>query len=272
MEELINTFTQYTQGARVFALLRALSLIIIGFILAKIVSSALLRIFRKRLDLQQQMVLQRGAYYLIIVLFGVSALREMGFDLGVLLGAAGILTVALGFASQTSASNLISGIFLIAERPFAMGDIIKVGNTTGEVLSINLLSIQLRTFDNVFVRVPNETVMKSEITNLSRFPIRRIDIMLHIAYKSDIALVREILFEVAEKNLLCLEEPKPLFIFQRIREGALDLQFSVWAPRDTYLDVKNSLQIDIKNALEAHQIEFPMTCVTLAPLPEPAKK
>src|SRR5690606_3033117 len=129
----------------------------------------------------------------------------LGFSLSVLLGAAGVLSVALGFASQTSASNLISGLFLIGEQPFQLGDTIKVGNTTGEVLSIDLLSVKLRTFDNLYVRIPNESLIKSEMTNLTRFPIRRFDLLIGVAYKENISQVRQIMQNVADNNPLCMD-------------------------------------------------------------------
>jgi len=133
----------------------------------------------------------------------------MGFQLSVLLGAAGILSVAIGFASQTSASNLISGLFLIGEGPFAIGDFIRVGTTEGEVLSIDLLSVKLRTPDNLFVRIPNEQLIKSEVVNLTRFAIRRLNLAVGVAYKEDIPRVRHILMQVATDNPLCLNEPAP---------------------------------------------------------------
>ena len=79
------------------------------------------------------------------------------------------------FASQTSVSNIISGIFLISEQPFQVGDLIKVGETKGVVLSIDLLSIKLRTFDNQLVRIPNENLIKNELSNITRFPIRIVE-------------------------------------------------------------------------------------------------
>jgi small-conductance mechanosensitive channel len=96
--------------------------------------------------------------------------------LGILLGTAGILTVALAFASQTSMSNVISGLFLIADNPFQVGDILQVGTTVGVVLEIGLLSVNLRKFDNTFVRPPNELLIKQEFWNLTKYPIRRLDL------------------------------------------------------------------------------------------------
>jgi small-conductance mechanosensitive channel len=91
--------------------------------------------------------------------------------------------VAIGFASQTSASNLISRLFLMIERPFSIADVIRVGNTTGEFISIDLLSVKLRNVDSFFVRIPNETMIKNEVTRLTKFPVRPADLKVGIAYK-----------------------------------------------------------------------------------------
>ena len=137
-------------------------------------------------------------------LFIFTALKQLGFDLGILLGAAGILSVAIGFASQTSAANIISGLFVVGERSVSVGDVIQVSTFTGEVLSIDWLSIKLRTFDNLYVRIPNEAFIKSEVTNLSKFPVRRVDLQVSIALREDIGHARSVLLQVAEDNVLCL--------------------------------------------------------------------
>lgn len=248
---------------RVFILLRALVIASIGFVVARAARAAVLRVMGKFLDAQQRMIVSRAVYYLLLGLFLLSALHELGFSLSILVGAAGILSVAVGFASQTSASNLISGLFLIVERPFSVGDVITLGGTTGEVLSIDLLSVKLRTFDNLYVRIPNETLIKSEVTTLTKFPIRRIDLQLGVAYKEDIAKVRELLLQLAEKNPLSLEEPKPLFIFLGFGDSAINLQFSIWVKRENFLDLKNSIQEEIKTAFEREGIEIPFPQRTL---------
>ena len=257
MNEFWSEVVNFVTIQNIWEFSRALILIIVGLTLAKLVSTAIMKILGKRFDSHRAMILKRGSYYLILVLFLIAALHELGFDLTVLLGAAGIFSVAIGFASQTSASNLISGLFLVAERPFSVGDVIQVGSTTGEVLAIDLLSVKLRTFDNLFVRIPNESLIKSEVTTLTRFPIRRLDILLGVAYKEDLKQVRELLNAVATKNPLCLEEPKPLYIFQGFGDSSLDIQFSVWAKRENFLELKNSIHEEIKNTFDEHGIEIP---------------
>jgi len=256
-------FVEFVTSDRVLSLIRAIFLVVLGLVVAKLTSIMLTRFTNKHLDTHQSMLIRRGSYYLLLGIFVVSAMKELGFNLSVLLGAAGILTVAIGFASQTSASNLISGLFLVVERPFTIGDVVRVGSTVGEILSIDLLSIKLRTFDNLYVRIPNESIIKSELTNLTRFPIRRIDLQLGVAYKETLSVVREILFDVADKNPLCLEEPKSLFIFKGFGESSLDIQFSIWVKRENFLELRNSISEEIKTAFDSNNIEIPFPHRTL---------
>ncbi len=152
---------------------------------------------------------------------------------------------------------MISGLFLLGEKPFQVGDYITVGERTGEVLSIDALSVKLRTFDNLFVRIPNETLIKSEVVTLTRFPIRRIDLKIGVAYKEDIGRVQEVLVEVADRNRLCLDDPPPLFIFLGFGDSSLDLQFSVWATRENYIELRNTIHTEVKAAFDAAGIEIP---------------
>lgn len=240
---------------RVF--IRVLIILGVGLFLARLVNRILFRAFRASLNPHQMMLIRLGSYYLLLILFALWVLQELGLDPGILLGTAGVLTIAIGFASQTSMSNLISGFFLIGEKPFAVGDIIRVGDTTGEVLSIDSLSVKLRTFDNTYVRIPNELIIKSQVMTLTKFPIRRIDLQIGVAYKEDLNRVRQVLFDVADKNPLALEEPQPLFVFQGFGDSALEMQFSVWVRREEYLTLRNSIQKEIKSAFDKEGIEIP---------------
>ncbi|WP_018232569.1 mechanosensitive ion channel family protein [Thioalkalivibrio thiocyanodenitrificans] len=260
---MLESTLNFLASDQVMGVLRAVLFLLAGVVLARLVARLMQRFMARRFSAHHAMVLRRLAFYLILALFLASALNELGFSLGVLLGAAGVLSVALGFASQTSASNLISGLFLIGERPFGTGDVIKVGDTTGEVLSVDLLSVKLRTFDNLFVRIPNETLIKSQVTTLTRFPIRRFDLQLGVAYKEDIERVRKILMRVADQNALCMDEPKPLFIFNGFGDSALEIQFSVWAKRENFLELRNSLQTEIKRAFDAEGVEIPFPHMSL---------
>ena len=257
MEDLIANITDFIQTQQVLNGFRAILIIVGGFVIARMVSSFLVRATKSTLDPHRLMLLRRGTYYIILVLFLTAALNQLGFDLGILLGTAGILTVALAFASQTSMSNFISGLFLVAENPFQVGDLVQLGTTIGEVLEIDLLSVKLRKFDNTFVRLPNELLIKSEFWTLTKFPIRRLDLNFGVAYKENIDRVRDILIEVADKNPLSLEEPQPLFVLRGFGESELEIQFSVWVLKENYLLLKNSIQAQIKRAFDSAEVEIP---------------
>lgn len=242
---------------RLAGLVRALVVLLVGWVLARVAVGALGRVIEDRAGGTGTLVLRRLVRYTLYSLVLATAAHQLGFNLGVLLGAAGVLTVALGFASQTSASNLISGLFLIAERPFNLGDVITVDSITGEVLSIDLLSTKLRTFDNLFVRVPNEQIIKSNVINLTRFPIRRVDIQVGVAYHEDMERVEKLLLDIATRNSLAMQEPAPLIIFQGFGDSALLYQFSVWGETDKFLALRNSIQRDIKVAFDREGIEIP---------------
>jgi small-conductance mechanosensitive channel len=144
-----------------------------------------------------------------------------------------------------------------------LNDVISVGNTTGVVLSIDMLSVKLRTFDNKYVRIPNETIIKSELTNITRFPIRRVDIPVGVAYKENIGKVREILIDIAKKEPLCLNEPEPLVVVTGFGNSSIDLLLLVWAVKTDWLKVKNAITEEIKNRFDRENIEIPFPHVSL---------
>lgn len=257
MQELWTSILSYISGDRATVIAGAVATILIGILIAKILSTLAFRVAKRQSNPHLEMVARRSTFYLVAGLFVATGLSQMGFNIGILLGAAGFLTVAIGFASQSSASNIISGLFLLGEKSFAVGDVIRVGTTIGEVLSIDLLSVKIRTFDNLFVRVANENVIKSEITNLSRFPIRRLDMKIGVAYKEDLKRVFKVLEGIADANTLCLDEPVPLFIFEGYGDSALTFQFSVWVERQNFLNLKNQMHLEIKAAFDKHGIEIP---------------
>lgn len=232
-----------------------------GIFLARRVSLFISKL--SQLTIQQRVLFSKVAYYGLITLAITAGLSQMGFNLKVLLGAAGILTVAIGFAAQTSASNLISGIFLIIERPFTVGDDVSIGEIRGEVMSIDLLSTKIRTFNNLMVRVPNETMVKSSITNHSFFPIRRVDFLIGVSYSADLKQVEEILRKVATDHPMCMMEPEPVFRFVGFGDSSMNLEFQVWTTIKNIVPMRNDLFREIKSTFDKEGIEIPFPTRTL---------
>lgn len=263
MSELYDQISEFVADERAQAVLRAVGILLVGWVVARVVGR---RIVGAAVDGggQSRLLLRRVMSGLILGISVAWALSELGLNLGVVLGAAGVLTVAVGFAAQTAVSNLISGLFLMFEHPFKTGDLININGRIGEVIVVDLLSTKLRTLDNLYVRIPNESLLKAEVTNLTYYPIRRYDMMLGVAYGTDLNRAREVLLEAATRSQLCLEEPAPLIIFQGFGESALDIQFSVWATRENYLEMRNQIHEAVRSAFADSGIVIPFPQRTLS--------
>jgi small-conductance mechanosensitive channel len=106
-------------------------------------------------------------------------------------------------------------------------------------------------------------MIKSEVTNLRRFPVRRVDLQVGVAYREDLREVREVLLEVADRNPLCLSEPAPSVLFDGFADSSMNYQFRVWAKTENFLDLRNSIPVEIKEAFDEHGIEIPFPHRTL---------
>lgn len=262
IEHALQRIAAFFTSDKVEGMLTGCALIFLGLFIAKGLRNALLRTIGGRFNPHQKLIWGRGIFYLVFILFFISGLREMGFKLSIFLGAAGILTVALGFASQTSASNLISGLFLIGEGAFEVDDMIQItlirGQVIeGEVLSIDLMSVKLRTLDNIYIRVPNEQLIKTPVLNLTRFAIRRVPITLAVDYQEDLGKVRRVLLNLASEYPLVLDEPKSIVTVQSFKESSIELLFAVWTRRENYLKVRDEIQEMVRNGFVEHHIAIP---------------
>jgi len=260
---LDSDFGQFLEPQTLISIIRIIVLIFVGLPMIYALSRWMRKYFSKKFTAQQAMLFSKMVLYTGALIIIFSVLNELGFKLTHLLGAAGIVGVAVGFASQTSISNIICGLFLITEKPFEVDDVITVGGNTGVVLSIDILSIKLRTFDNKMIRIPNETIIKSDVTNVTYFPIRRVDINIGVAYREDIGRVREVLLNVAHQNPLCLNEPAPVVVFSGFSESSIDFLLLAWAVKADWLALKNSITEEIKNRFDEEKIEIPFPHISL---------
>jgi small-conductance mechanosensitive channel len=258
--ELLKNLLEPENLEKIFAVA---IILVVGFAVLNIIKVLIVRNLRQRLSAQTLMLVRKVIVYTggFIVVF--VALRQAGLDLNILLGTAGVAGIAIGFASQTSVSNMISGLFLISEKPFEVNDVITVAGSTGIVMSIDLLSVKIRTFANTFIRIPNETIIKTEVTNITRFPIRRLDINLRVGFDEDIEKVRNLLLEICAENSNILDNPAPLFIFNGFGESAIELFFGVWFDKDSYIAAKNSILLQIKDRFRAEGISIPFPGIRL---------
>lgn len=209
----------------------------------------------KRLSQHVGVLVGRIVFYSGLVFIGVTLLHECGFNVTALLGAAGVLGVAIGFASQTSISNIISGFFLVLERPFSVGDTIKSGDMVGIVESIDLLAVRVRTVDNKLVRLPNEAVLKNNLTNLTYYPIKRIDCILSVPYADNTASTTSLVYSVIKDNSLFLTQPSPVVMVNKVAQHDYDAEVRlftvrVWVSKDKFTSAPAVLMEQLKDAFD----------------------
>ena len=125
---------------------------------------------------QSRMIVDKIISYSGITILLMVILSELGVNLTAILGAAGVLGIAIGVASQKSLGNMVSGLFLLSEKSFEIGDVLMIDDKVGIVQDVDLLALKIRTFDNKLIRIPNETLISTMVTNITKYPIRRVDL------------------------------------------------------------------------------------------------
>lgn len=254
---------EYITPDRVNLVIRVVLILLLGIPLIRLIRRIVRKLLTDRLSPQSEQLVVRAVYYVCILILMVSVLNEFGFKLSALLGAAGVFGLAIGFASQTSVSNIISGIFLISEKPFVIGDAVQIGTTIGVIETIDLLSIKLKTFDGRYVRVPNETMIKTEVINITRYPIRRANISISVSYKEDLTKVLAVLADIASKEPLALSDPEPLLHVDSFADSGININYGVWTNKESVMLLKNALMLSIKERFDQENIEIPYPHVKL---------
>ena len=227
------------------------------YVFFKILKALSKKFLLKKMSIQTQHIIKKAIDYSAFVTIVLTAFHRLGINVSGLLGAAGIAGIAIGFAAQTSVSNVISGLFVITERAFKIGDIIEISGIIGTVQSIDLLSVALKTFDSQYVRVPNETIIKANLINYSHFPLRRIKTELSVPYGIDLRRVETILIDTAKKSRFIVDDPAPSVLWTAFASSGISCALLAWTSVQDYGTARNSIFIDIDERLKAEGIEIP---------------
>ncbi len=196
------------------------------------------------------------ALYLLLItiilnLFGIATTSVVA-----VLGSIG---VAAGLALQGSLSNMAGGVLILLLKPFRVGDyIIEDSNKNeGTVAEISIFYTKLVTVDNRVIMIPNGTLANSSMTNVSRMTKRRIDLIIGVAYESDIKQVKEILKNVAEAEEARLPEEEISIFVSELADSSVNMGVRIWVATEDYWPAKWRLTENIKIALDEHQISIP---------------
>ncbi|TWU60018.1 Mechanosensitive channel MscK precursor [Rubripirellula tenax] len=201
-----------------------------GFMLARWLSMWLGRRLPKwGVDEAAADAIESLTFYALLVTLGLTALRYANVPLTVFTFLGGAIAIGIGFGSQNILNNFISGLILLAERPIKVGDLIKIGETHGNVTKIGARSTQIRTGDNQDIIVPNSSFLENEVTNLTRRDDRlRTSITIGVAYGSDLDAVLRLLARAESEQSGVLDRPKPMVWFNDFGDNSLVFQVHFW--------------------------------------------
>ena len=182
------------------------------------------------LDRSLQYAIAQIVGYVVLIIGIVIVLDNAGIHLGALTVFAGAVGVGLGFGLKNIASNFISGLLILAERPIAIGDRIEVAGIIGQVQQIRARSTVIVTNDNIAMIVPNEKFIDSPVTNWTYSDRRvRFRLPVGVAYGSDVNKVREALIAAAREHPATLKEPEPNAFLEKFGDSTIDFQLVVWS-------------------------------------------
>ena len=235
-------------------------IVAVGVIIARIARTIFQKRFAPNLSRDSAKNMSKLIYYGIIIISLGIATTSQGIDLGGLIVAGGFLGIVIGFASQSVVSNLISGIFLMIEKPVKQGDTVEVPseNVEGKLIDIGTFSSHIQQFDGTVLRIPNEKMFTSNIRTFALSEIRRTDMVVGIAYNADIDKAISVMKEAIRKRVTyALIEPEPQFWITELGDNSVNISVRVWHPRDDLMEVKPMLLKVIKNALDEAGIEIP---------------
>lgn len=245
--------------------LTAILIFIASLYLARLLSNLLMNVLKKRnADREVSMLLAQITRWSIIV-FGIITALQRFFNVTAFLAGLGILGFTVGFALQDIMKNFVAGAILLIQQPFEVDDAIEVNGIGGTVLTINLRTSELRTWDGLIVIVPNADILSNPITNYTRAERRRIELPVGVSYGSDPSTARQAVLEAVKSVPGFVSEPEPIVVFHTFAGSSIDMSAYFWidTAKTNPFAAKDAALESVKAALEQRGIDIPFPITTV---------
>ncbi|MDK4747747.1 small-conductance mechanosensitive channel MscS [Leclercia adecarboxylata] len=236
----------------------AIAIIVIGMIVARIISNAVNRVMRARhIDATVADFLSALVRYGVIAFTLIAALGRVGVQTASVIAVLGAAGLAIGLALQGSLSNLAAGVLLVTFRPFRSGEYVDLGGVAGTVLQVQIFSTTLRSADGRMVVIPNGKIIANNIINFSREPVRRNEFIIGVAYDSDIEKVKQLLTNIIESDDRILKDRDMTVRLNELGASSINFVVRVWSNSSDLQSVYWDVLERIKRDFDANGISFP---------------
>jgi small-conductance mechanosensitive channel len=234
MDELIaklDVQRLLTQLVEFIPSLLAALIIIFAFWLLFSMTRGSLKALLHRAGLHETLVrmLIDNVYRFAILIFGVvMAADQIGFNMGAALAGIGVVGVAVGFAAQDTLANIISGFLIFSDKPFTVGEWVRVAGQYGQVKEITMRTTRIRTRNNTYVVIPNKKIIDEVLVNHSKHGATRVDVPVGIAYKENILKAREVILAAVKDLDQVLKDPAADVVVKELGGSSVNLDVRVW--------------------------------------------
>ena len=236
-----------------------LMILFLTWVIARIGSSVISWLLERKVHLTQLAEnLISGTIRNVIYLVGFAvALTALEVDMTPVLAAIGATGLVVGLALQGTLSNFASGLMILINRPFDVGDVVTAGGVTGTVKQMNLVSTNFRTFDNQTIHVPNNSIWNGVITNITANKVRRVDLEFCIGYSDDFEQAEQIIRDVLADQELVLREPEAVVVTHALADSSVNIVCRPWAKTTDWWAVKTAVTREVKRRFDQAGISIP---------------
>ena len=216
-------------------------------------------------DRSTEILIGRLGYGAVWVAGSVVALGVWGIDFATMLGALGLTSVAIGFSLKDVLSNYISGVILLAARPFHIGDQVVIDGYEGTITQVQLRSTTIKTYDGRMIYIPNQEVFSASITNNTASKYLRSSVFVGIDYEANIVEAREVIVRAISSLDKVQPDPIPEVLVSELAASTVNLEVRFWVDshRAGFLETTSIVAQRVKEALQEYDIEMPTEIYTL---------
>lgn len=236
-----------------------LLILLVSWGVAKIVQSATNWLLEKKLRLSKlaEHLISRMIKNIVLVIGFAIALTALEVDITPVVAAIGATGLVVGLALQGTLSNFASGLMILVNRPFDVGDVVSAGGITGVIDQMNLVSTRFKTFDNQTIYVPNNEIWNNVITNITANHTRRVDMEFGIGYDDDFEKAEQIILDVVSNHELVLKKPEPQVVTHDLGESSVNIVCRPWARTADWWQVKTEVTREVKRRFDEAGISIP---------------
>lgn len=247
-------------------LIAAVVIFIAGLYMAGLVSKVIDRALeRRQVGAEGRKVVRQIVRWALIVLVVITALEQVNFDLTAFVAGLGIVGFTIGFALKDISENFVAGLLLLLQRPFELGDVVKIEDYRGRIIDVSLRATEMITMDGHNVLLPNSLVYTNPIYNYTRSPLARIALDVGVGYDSDLEEVRRTALEAISALPDVLDDPEPNVVFHTFDDSSINLTLFFWIDnRETRQFQASDLAVPVlKTAFERQGIDIPFPIRTV---------